>query len=318
MITAWTQTGSVTATDARPVPWWSFGKTVLAAAALVLVGQRRLHLDAPWPGHPFTLRQVLQHRAGIGCYGELAAYHTDVASGAAPWTVADLLSRAFRQPWEPGTTFAYSNVGYLLVRQAIERAMDQALQPALQQLVFGPLGIGGVTVASTPADLDQTAWGNVRRYHPGWVYHGLLVGPAAAAVSLLDGLLKGGLLPPVLLEAMMTAESVDGVVPGRPWRRTGYGLGLMIGEGDPRGWSIFQPNGSVRSECSSEQSIRAFLPSQSVRDVLYVGHTGGGPGSTAAVYAGPQGVAAAFAADEDQGNVEAAAMAYSGRRALIP
>jgi len=32
-------------------------------------------------------------------------------------------------------------------------------------------------------------------YHPGWVYHGLLTGPATAAALLLDRLLRGDLRP---------------------------------------------------------------------------------------------------------------------------
>ena len=39
-------------TDA-PVPWWSYGKTVLASAALTLVAQGRLHLDELVRGKPF-------------------------------------------------------------------------------------------------------------------------------------------------------------------------------------------------------------------------------------------------------------------------
>ena len=43
------------------VPWWSFTKTVIAAAALVLVRDGKLLLDTPVTGKPFTLRQLLQH-----------------------------------------------------------------------------------------------------------------------------------------------------------------------------------------------------------------------------------------------------------------
>ena len=49
-----------------PVPWWSFTKTILAAASLRLVAQGRLELDKPVAGKPYTLRYLLQHRAGLG------------------------------------------------------------------------------------------------------------------------------------------------------------------------------------------------------------------------------------------------------------
>ncbi len=52
-----------------PVPWWSLTKTALAAAALALVAGGALALDRPLPGKPFTLRQLLQHTAGVPDYG---------------------------------------------------------------------------------------------------------------------------------------------------------------------------------------------------------------------------------------------------------
>jgi CubicO group peptidase (beta-lactamase class C family) len=47
------------------VPWWSFTKTVIAAGALALVRDGRLTLDEPLAKRPYSLRQLLQHRAGV-------------------------------------------------------------------------------------------------------------------------------------------------------------------------------------------------------------------------------------------------------------
>ena len=46
------------------VPWWSFTKTILAAAALRLVELGQLSLEEPLQGQSCCLRQLLQHRAG--------------------------------------------------------------------------------------------------------------------------------------------------------------------------------------------------------------------------------------------------------------
>ena len=51
-----------------------FTKTIIAAA-VVLVQQARLSLDQPLANRRYTLRQLLQHRAGLAEYGDLAAYH---------------------------------------------------------------------------------------------------------------------------------------------------------------------------------------------------------------------------------------------------
>ena len=252
-------------------------KTVLAAAALVLVDAGRLTLDAPLAGQRYTLRQLLQHRAGVPDYGALAEYHDAVGRVEPPWPVADLLERvdAHALGAEPGTSWTYSNVGYLLVRQLIEHVDGKEIGEALARLVLKPLGIANAGLARTPDDLIGTRWGNARRYHPGWVYHGLMIGSPAAAALLLDRLLRGDLLSPSSLRAMRESFRLDEPIPGRPWQAPGYGLGLMI---------------------------------ETTTPPRFMGHTGGGPSSTAGVYhfAAPGAVvtASAFSPCDDPGLVE--------------
>ena len=284
MITAVADGEGVQCGDGRPVAWWSFTKTVLAAAALGLVARGRLDLDAPLTGTPATLRQVLQHRGGLADYGSLDAYHAAVGAGEAPWATDDMLARAGadRLLWAPGGRFTYSNVGYVFVRQAIEAAAGMCLADCLTALVLAPLGLQGVRLAVTPGDLDGTAWGNARAYHPGWVYHGLLMGPAGQAALLLHRLLAGDLLPPALLAAMCETRAVGAAEPGRPWECVGYGLGLGICQAPPG---------------------------------LFLGHTGVGPGSVAAVYqlAGSRRTVAVFADAVTPGVVEGCLVSVCSR-----
>jgi CubicO group peptidase (beta-lactamase class C family) len=266
-----------------PVPWWSLTKVALAAGALALVAREKLALDAPLAGRPFTLRQLLQHTAGVPDYGGLAAYHEAVARSDEPWSTHELLRRADAETllFPPGRGWAYSNVGYLIVRRLIEDAAGEEIDAALQRLVFTPLRVPGVRLARVPSDLGVTAWGNEAGYHPGWVYHGLLIGTPGEAALFLDRLLSGPLLPPALLDAMAEPYPLGGPMQRRPWRTPGYGLGLMIDVASPRG------------RCH--------------------GHTGQGPGSTAAAYRfadlDSPCTASAFAPVEDQGVVEQAVLA---------
>src|SRR5262245_34004640 len=133
------------------VPWWSFAKTVIATAALVLVDRRQLALDAPVASAPYTLRHLLQHTSGLPDYGPNPDYHRAVAAGDPPWAIDELLQRvnASTLLFAPGTRFSYSNIGYLLLRQLIERAADANLNDTLRTLIFDPLGIKGAFVAST-------------------------------------------------------------------------------------------------------------------------------------------------------------------------
>jgi CubicO group peptidase (beta-lactamase class C family) len=260
--------------DAANVPWWSFSKTVIAAAALALVRNGRLDLDEPLPNRPYTLRQLLQHRAGLTEYGRLPAYHEAVERNEDAWPADDMLARtaADRLVYEPGKGWSYSNIGYYFVRRLIEQTTDRTLGDALDHLVLRPLGIAGVRFAA-----DRTHYSP--GYDPRWVYHGLLVGPIAQAALTLQRLLAGDLLPPPLLSAMCDRYLVGGPIAGRPWQTPSYGLGLMIGE--------------------------------TTGGELIAGHTGGGPGSAIAVYHRLDqltGTAAAFRAGGDDAVVEDACM----------
>jgi CubicO group peptidase (beta-lactamase class C family) len=273
---------SALVTPERPdttVPWWSFTKTVLAAAALSLVRDGLIELDDVVAEGPFTLRQLLRHEAGLADYGELADYHNAVARHEAPWSAEDMLQRldASRLRYAPGDGWRYSNVGYLFVARLIERVTGRMLDDALTERVFAPLGLTRVRLAKTRADLGGVNMGNAPAYDPGWVYHGFLVGPLEDAARFLDGLLAGRLLPNPLLQAMQSARVLGGPIPGRPWTSPGYGLGLM--------------QGLVRG------------------DLMLSGHTGAGPGSVLAVYRCVDGENAASCAVFHEGAEEGVAEA---------
>ena len=258
--------------DAADVPWWSFTKTVLAAAALTLVRDGRLTLDEQLPTRPYTLRQLLQHRAGLTEYGRLHTYHEAVERNDDAWPANEMLARAKadRLIYEPGKGWEYSNIGYFHVRRLVEQETKSPLGVAVTDLVLAPLGIDGVRLVTERKDFSPT-------YDPKWVYHGLLVGPLDRAARLLQRLLAGDLLPRHLLSAMLDQYPVGRPIAGRPWKTPAYGLGLMIGE--------------------------------TTTGELIAGHTGGGPDSAVAVYHRldkPRGTAAAFGVGGDDAAVEGA------------
>lgn len=98
--------------------------------------------------------------------------------------------------------------------------------------------------------------GDARGYHPGWVYHGLLVGPLDSAALLLQRLLMGGMLASSTLDKMASGHPLPAYAEP-PWSHPAYGLGLMV-------------------------------PAVAGAGRVY-GHSGGGPGSQIAVYGRPMG-----------------------------
>ncbi|HEX2528122.1 MAG TPA: serine hydrolase domain-containing protein [Geminicoccus sp.] len=252
--------------------FYSFTKTIMAAAVLRLVARGDLELDAPagrWLDGPataadFTLRQLLAHTSGLGDYGALPAYQAAVRSGEAPWSRAEYLARAEagRLLFEPGRGWRYSNVGYMLVKDILEKVGAAPLGRVLDREIFAPLGVRDVSLPTLRDELRPFLFGRSSQlggrtvaghYHPGWVAHGVAGGTPEAATRILHGLMTGKLLPPELLAQMRQGQPVGGPIEGRPWRKPGYGLGLMI---------ELDETGTLRPE----------------------GHTGGGPGCSPAVY----------------------------------
>jgi CubicO group peptidase (beta-lactamase class C family) len=240
---------------------------------LRLVAEGRLELDAPLSGRTFTLRQLLQHTSGLRDYGGLPEYHAAVAARDTPWSDAEFLARTRHEDllFRPGEGWAYSNIGYMLVRRLIEQVTSQPLDTVLRAQLFGPLGIEEVHVAERPEDMTG-AWHD-RIYRPGWVAHGLLIGTPKSAALCLHRLMTRSLLPPEFLAAMLARRALDVPLDGRPWLTAGYGLGTMI-------------SGTPHGDC--------------------IGHTGGGPGSVMAAYYFPTtGVTvAAFRRGQDAGAIE--------------
>ena len=272
------RTGASGAADGL-FPWWSFTKTALAVAALRLVDEGRLRLDEPRAGRPYTLRQLLTHRAGVPDYGRLEAYHEAVARGEAAWSRERLLEAAGaeRLAFEPGGGWAYSNIGYLFVGDAIEQASGLPLGSALRKLVLDPLGLDRTRLAEGPGGFAGVHWPSQRSYDPRWVYHGCLIGPPPDAARLLHGLFHGELLAPAAVAAMHERFTRLGDAPaGRPATEVGYGMGLMLGRGGEAG--------------------RVF------------GHSGAGPGSvnTVGFYPdlAPAITVAVFRAGDDEGAAE--------------
>jgi D-alanyl-D-alanine carboxypeptidase len=269
-------------------PWWSFTKTVLAVAAMRLVEAGRLELDAPRPGKAYTLRQLLTHRAGVPNYGGLDAYHEAVVRGEDAWSRERLLGavHADRLDFPPGTAWAYSNVGYLFARDAVEEAAGLPLAEALRDWVLDPLGLSQVRLAASRADFAEVFWPRLRAYDPRWVYHGCLIGPPADAARLLHAVLNGELLSPASLAVMLDRFTpLGGALPGRPVTEQGYGLGFMIGRMGEAG--------------------------------RVIGHNGAGPGSVNAVCHFPDlprpVTVAVFTDGEDEGAAEFEALAIALR-----
>lgn len=150
-------------TVATPVRIASITKTVTAAAALKLVEEGRLDLDASIRGglspeladilvgdgydlDAITLRHLLSHSAGLYSHAEDPRYAPLVFSDPDHhWTrkeQVELMAEYGDPVGAPGEKFEYSDTGYVLVGDMIERATGMSLAAAAREL----LGLDGLSL----------------------------------------------------------------------------------------------------------------------------------------------------------------------------
>jgi CubicO group peptidase (beta-lactamase class C family) len=109
--------------------------------------------------HSVTLWQLLTHRAGL----PLDAPWWDLAGNTTTERRWDLLVRTLGDapPFQPGKTYAYSNVGYALAALMAEQVTGRSWEVLMQKRLFEPLGMQSAGFGSPghPGRVDQP-WGH--------------------------------------------------------------------------------------------------------------------------------------------------------------
>ncbi|SFS16482.1 CubicO group peptidase, beta-lactamase class C family [Dyella sp. OK004] len=125
----------------------SVTKMFTAATVVKLAEQGKLSLDDPlakyFPAIPdaahITLRQLLNHTAGISDKSVMpqpGVFRRDIDTAA---HVAEISKRS--PDFSPGTRWAYSNAGYILLGAVIEKVTGDAWYVTLQKQLIDPLGL---------------------------------------------------------------------------------------------------------------------------------------------------------------------------------
>lgn len=228
----------------------SISKPVAAAAALSLVGEGKLSLDADvnaqltrWklPASaftattPVTLRHLLSHTGGTTVHGfpgyaqgQPVPSLVQLLSGTAPANTPAVVSEA-----APGARWKYSGGGYQIVQLLIEEASGRAFAEAVAARVLRPArmadsGYGAMKAGSFAFGHDlqgRPIPGNWHSYPEGaaaglWTTPSDLARFGLALAAAMRGQ-RGALLGPEMTRAMTTPVQND------------YGLGPGVkGEGD--------------------------------------------------------------------------------------
>jgi len=128
----------------------SVTKQFTAMAIAILAQQGRLRLSGracdylpgcPPAWRPITIAELLTHTSGIANW---STWHlTGPLPGEATDPIAAIVTQAEAQPlaFQPGTRAAYSNPGYVVLGEIIERVSGMSYAAFLSKHVFVPLGM---------------------------------------------------------------------------------------------------------------------------------------------------------------------------------
>lgn len=232
----------------------SMGKLFTAVAIAQLEEQGKLSFDDPilkylpeYKGQPgwdkVRIKHLLSHTAGFGTYWgpDFDAKRADIRA------VKDYFPLFLGKPlaFEPGTRWAYSNVGFILLGAILEKASGEDYFTYLQKHIFDPAGMKDTGFFELDHDTPRLATGYL---HPraddgtllsqDWLNNALMQvakgGPAgggcATAADLTrfaEALLNGKLLKPATFQSLITPQAAIPGPPGGP-RSLSYGFGFGI------------------------------------------------------------------------------------------
>lgn len=225
----------------------SVTKTFSAVVLLQLVDERRIELDKPvnsylpglLPDDRITVRHLLTHRSGLADYTN-AMFDKTVPGFEAVrnkvFTYQELVGLSLAEPrtTEPGVAYKYSNTNLVVVGMLIEKATGKPVAKAYEKRIIKPLGLKSTSyVHPDTAIKGLHANGYLHPDEAGaplvdsteqtasWAQSaGAMISNPADLSTFMSALLRGKLLRPGTLDAMITMSPTDAT------NTRFYGLGL--------------------------------------------------------------------------------------------
>lgn len=230
------------------------------------ISSRLPYLFPEW-AQSLTIHQLLCHRGGIGDYGGMSFYKDALVKAPdtpLPKEVVYSTVLAEGPRFKPGEEFAYSNVGYALLRDILEAASKLSFRDLLQKHILGPLNLSDTTSVATRDDMQKFTPGYSRMfspeaadvrslYHPGWVYHGLVGSTGIDITKFFEAVFSGRLVNEKHLDLIKKPFALP----------------------------------FTAKHCSPHYG-RGFLGDPASRWGMALGHNGGGPGYSISCYSFPQ------------------------------
>ncbi len=231
----------------------SVSKEFTAAAALLLVEDGKLSLDdhvSKWfpdltGADRITVRQLLSHTAGVSDFWPQDYVMLPVTKPTTPLTV---MNDWAKKPldFQPGEDWQYSNTGYIVAGEIVEKVSGQPLFAFINDRILKPVGISdAVDISAQNLKLPDAQGYERRALAPnrpttpdgaGWFYGSAFLGLTAEDVAKWDiSVLKTSLLKPASYVTQATTIKLNN------GKDTGYAMGLFVSK--PNGHTLLEHSG---------------------------------------------------------------------------
>ena len=265
----------------------SVTKTFVATVVLQLAAERRLGLDdtvEQWlpdtvpDGKHITLRHLLNHTSGLYDFQDTLTMPPSPAFldyRWRTWEPGEMVQAAVANPptfEPPGSAYAYSNTGYLLLGQIIEQATGRSYAEQIEHRIIRPLRLHDTSLPGTyprirgphPHGYLPVQHGENLRYVDFTEMNPTLFGAGGEIISstkdlnrFFGALLDGRLLPGRLLDEMKTPGVEDSSYGlGLAWIDTTCGVRVYGNDGDAVAYQAW----SFSTEDGSRQATVALTP----------------------------------------------------------
>jgi D-alanyl-D-alanine carboxypeptidase len=221
----------------------SMNKMFTATAILQLVGEGKVELSAPigkyLKGYPnsevaskVTVRHLLTHTGGTGDIFT-PEYEQNRKQVGVPKDYIQLFGKRGLE-FEPGSRWAYSNYGFILLGAIVESVTGDSYYEYVREKIFLPLGMTGTDSRPEVEVASQISKGYMRG-GGGWTGNAetlpLRGTPAGGGYSTVrdlyrfaNGLMSGKLMPLELVKEMSSKQAAT------PRRGDSYGFGMIVGD----------------------------------------------------------------------------------------
>jgi len=206
------------------------------------------HLDKFYPQIPnaskITIEQLLAHRSGV--QGMEQRFASQRFTGVTKDEMLAALAQS-KPEFEPGEKYAYSNAGYFILGNIVEKAGKQPYEKALQQRILSKIGLKDTYAAMGDIDVNKNESFSFK-YYADWkqepvTHHsflfgsGFIISTVADQAKMIESLFGGKLISKQSLDQMINLKS--GMDSFSYNGKTFYGhTGGIDGFGS---WLVYQP-----------------------------------------------------------------------------